>query len=224
MINLMHSIGMTDGMITSTFITIILLVLSFIAGRHLHTVPGKLQNVAELVVEKLYGFFSDLMGDRLVKKYMWLVGTLFIYILCCNYSGLLPGSGEIPGLSAPTSSINCCAAMAVTVFVMTQVAGIREAHGPRYYLHLFTPIAALAPLMLLEMLVRPVSLTFRLYGNIYGEETVTHTFFELVPFGVPVIMQCLSVLMGLIQALVFSLLTAIYITEACEFSEIGHEE
>lgn len=219
MISALHSIGMTDGMITSSVITIILCVLAIVAGRHLSIVPSGLQNVVEMAVEKLYGFFSDIMGARLARQYLPLVGTLFIYILLSNYSGLLPGAGEINGVAAPTSSINCTAAMAVTVFIMTQVAGIKEAHGPRYYLHLLKPVAFIAPLMAIEMIVRPLSLTLRLYGNVFGEETVTHTFFEMVPIGVPVIMQVLSILMGLIQALVFALLTAIYLTEACEEAE-----
>ena len=75
-------------------------------------------------------------------------------------------------------------------------------------------MAMLLPLMLLEDLVKPVSLTLRLYGNIFGEETVTSSFFNLVPIGLPVVMQMLSVLMGLVQALVFALLTGIYIKEA----------
>ncbi len=219
MIHYMQEIGMSNGMITSLFITIALIVLALVAGRNLQLVPSGLQNVVEMAIEKLFNFFEDLMGSKLARMYFPLVGTLFIYILICNYSGLLPGSGEIPGLQAPTSSINCTAAMAVTVFIMTQVAGIREARGPKYYTHLLKPMAFLAPLMAIEMLVRPVSLTLRLYGNIFGEETVTHTFFEMVPIGLPVVMQALSVLMGLIQALVFSLLTAIYITEACETEE-----
>ena len=220
MIDMLHSIGMTDGMITSSIITIILTILAIIAGRRLAIVPSGLQNAVELAIEKMYNFFSDIMGAKLARQYFPLVGTLFVYILICNYSGLLPGSGEIKGLAAPTSSINCTAAMAVTVFIMTQVAGIKAAGGPRYYKHLLKPMAFLAPLMAIEMLVRPLSLTLRLYGNIFGEETVTHTFFEMVPIGLPVAMQLLSVLMGLIQALVFSLLTAIYLTEACDTEEL----
>ncbi|MFR4019302.1 MAG: F0F1 ATP synthase subunit A, partial [Clostridia bacterium] len=86
--------------------------------------------------------------------------------------------------------------------------------GLRFYKHLLQPFAFLLPLMLLEDLVKPVSLTLRLYGNIFGEETVTSSFFNLVPIGLPVVMQMLSVLMGLVQALVFALLTGIYIKEA----------
>jgi F-type H+-transporting ATPase subunit a len=105
-------------------------------------------------------------------------------------------------------------ALAIIVFVSFNVIGVREHNGLSYYKHWLQPFAFLLPLMLIEDFVKPVSLTLRLYGNVFGEETVTHEFFNLVPVGLPVIMQFLSVLMGLIQALVFSLLAAIYIKEA----------
>ncbi|MBQ2064017.1 MAG: F0F1 ATP synthase subunit A, partial [Firmicutes bacterium] len=120
MISTLHGIGMTDGMITSSLITVFLSVLAIVAGRHLSVVPGKLQNVVEMAVEGLYNFFSDIMGRKLARMYLPLVGTLFIYILCCNYSGLMPGAGEINGIAAPTRSIHCTAAMAITVFLATQ--------------------------------------------------------------------------------------------------------
>ena len=214
MIEAMHSIGLTDGMITSLAITIILCGLSIFAGRRLQTVPSGFQNFAEWAVGSLYNFFEGIMGAKACRQYFPLIATLFIYFLFCNYAGLLPASGHIPGLAAPTGSINCPMAMAVIVFVTMFAAGIREHHGLGYFKHYFKPFAFLFPLMVLEDLVKPVSLTLRLYGNIFGEHTVTGSFFDLVPIGLPVIMQALSVLMGLIQALVFSLLAAIYIKEA----------
>lgn len=214
MIEALNSVGISNGMITSAVITIILCVLSLIAGRRMQTVPSGFQNFAEWAIESLHNFFGDIMGQKACKRYFPLVATLFIYILVCNYSGLLPGAGHIHGLAPPTGSINCTAAMAIIVFVAIQIIGIREHKGLRYFKHLLKPFAFLLPLMLLEDLVKPVSLTLRLYGNVYGEETVTSSFFELIPIGLPVVMQVLSVLMGLVQALVFALLTGIYIKEA----------
>lgn len=214
MIEALNSIGVSNGMITSAAITILLCVVSIIAGRRMQTVPSGLQNFAEWAVGSLYNFFEGVMGAHACKRYFPLVGTLFIYILISNYSGLLPAAGHLPGLAAPTSSINCTAAMAIIAFVSVQAIGIREHHGLRYFKHFLKPFAFLLPLMILEDLVKPVSLTLRLYGNIFGEETLTSAFFDMVPIGLPVLMQALSVLMGLIQALVFPLLTAIYIKEA----------
>lgn len=214
MIESLNSIGITDGMITSMGITILLCAISIYAGKRMETVPRGLQNFIEWAIGSLYNFFDGIMGSKACKQHFPLVATLFIYILFCNYSGLLPASGHIPGLTAPTGSINCTMSMAIIVFVMMLAVGIKEHKGIGYFKHYFKPFAFLFPLMLLEDLVKPVSLTLRLYGNVYGEHTVTQSFFELVPIGLPVIMQALGVLMGLIQALVFSLLAAIYIKEA----------
>ncbi len=210
----LESVGITGGMLTSAAITIAVCLVSFIAGRRLQVVPSGLQNFVEWAVGSLYNFFKGIMGEETCKRYFPLIGTLFIYILLCNYTGMLPGSGHIPWLEAPTGSINCTAAMAIIVFFTIHIEGIRSHHGGSYFKKLLKPFAFLLPLMILEELVKPISLTLRLYGNIFGEHTVTASFFDLVPIGLPAVMQALFVLMGLIQALVFSLLAAIYIKEA----------
>ena len=214
MMETLNSIGITSGMITSAVITLLLCGISIYAGKRIQTVPSGFQNFAEWAIESLYNFFEGIMGSRACRQHFPLIATLFIYILICNYSGLLPASGHIPGLAAPTGSINCTMAMAIIVFVTMFAVGIKEHHGLGYFKHYFKPFAFLFPLMILEDLVKPVSLTLRLYGNIFGEHTVTQSFFDLIPIGLPVVIQALSVLMGLIQALVFSLLASIYIKEA----------
>ena len=215
----LHSMGITDAMITSTIITVIICVLAIIAGSNIQKIPTGWRNAVEMAIEKLYNFFEDVMGPESCRKYFPIIGTLFIYILICNYSGLLPGAGEVTGFKSPTSSVNFPLAMALIVFCMMQVAGIRENHGLKYYKHWFKPVAFIFPLMIIEEVVRPISLTFRLYGNIYGDETIVEVFNGIFPVGLSVIMQFLAVLMGLIQALVFSLLSAMYITEAAEADE-----
>lgn len=219
MLNALYSIGMTDAMITSSVITIILCAIAIIASRRLEMIPTGLQNVIEMAVGKLNSFFKDIMGEYACKRYFPIVATLFIYILICNYSGLLPLAGEVKGFKPPTGDINFPLALALTLFVALQIIGMREQHGLRYYKHFLKPVAFIFPLMIIEELVRPVSLTFRLYGNISGEEAVVAAFNDIFPVGLAVIMQFLSVLMGLIQALVFSLLAAIYIAEAAEHEE-----
>lgn len=224
MIETLNSMGITNPMITSTVITLILCAVAIIGGRKLEMVPSsKLQILLEIGIEKLRDFFQDVMGEYAGRKYLPIVATLFIYILLSNYSGLLPMSGHAPGLAAPTSSINFPMGMAIVVFFAVQIIGVRETHGLKFFKHLLEPVAFLFPIMLLEEFVRPLSLTLRLYGNIFGEEAVAHSFFELVPLGVPVIMQALSVLMGAIQALVFSLLAGIYISEAAEHGAEEYE-
>lgn len=223
MIEMLNSMGISSAMITSTVITLILCGLAILASRHMDMIPTGIQNVMEVIVEKLSGFFEDLMGEYAGRKYFPLVATLFLYVLICNYTGLIPLSGELPGLKAPTSSINFPAGLAIIVFCCVQFIGIRETHGLKYYKHLLQPIALLFPLMLLEDIVKPISLTLRLYGNIFGEESVTSAFFGMIPLGLPVVMQIFSVLMGLIQAMVFSLLAGIYISEAAEHGAEEYE-
>lgn len=217
MIEKLYAIGMTDAMITSSVITIVICVVAIIISRKINIEkPEGAQNAVEMGLEKLYGFFEDLMGKEMCKKYFPLVGTLFIYVLACNYSGLLPMMGHAPGMQAPTSSLNFPAGLAITVIIAVQIIGIREHRGMGTYKRMVQPFVFILPLMLIDELAKPVSLTFRLYGNTFGDEMAVDVLRELIPFPIPAIMQFLIILLALIQAVVFSLLTAIYIGEATE--------
>ena len=217
MITKLHAIGMTDTMITSSIITILICAAAIIISRKLSVEkPEGIQNMVEMGLEKLQGFFEGLMGEEMCRKYFPLVGTLFIYILICNYSGLLPFAGQAPGFQAPTSDINFPAGLALMVIVLVQLIGIREHRGMGTYKRMIQPFVFIFPLMLMDELAKPISLTFRLYGNTFGDEQVVEVLRELCPFLLPVIMQLLVVILALIQAIVFALLTAIYIGEAVE--------
>lgn len=218
MIGYLNSVGITNTMITSMAITIFMLIASIVISKNIQKIPTGVHNAVGMGIEMLYGFFEGVMGKSMCKKYFPLVGTLFIYILVCNYSGLLPLSGKAPGFAAPTSDINFTGGMAILVFILVQVIGFRE-RGFLSLKRFAEPFIFMLPLTLIDEFVKPVSLTFRLYGNIHGGETVIESFFELIPIGVPCIFMFLEILMGLIQALVFSLLTAIYIGEATEGEE-----
>ncbi len=150
------------------------------------------------------------LWEKKAKQYFPILGTFFFLILLSNYSGLLPLSGHLPGLAAPTSTISVTAGFAIVVFFLTHFFGIKE-KGLPYFKHFLQPMAFLLPLMIVEELVRPLSLSLRLYGNTFGDEMITSQLFQMVPFGIPLLMQLLAVLMGLIQAFVFTLLTAVYI-------------
>ena len=137
-----------------------------------------------------------------------------MFILLSNYSGLFPlnyHDGELATLQAPTALFSVTFGFAILVFVITHVSGAIY-NGVGYLKHFISPIAIMLPFLIIEEIVKPITLSLRLYGNIFGEETVVHQLVLLCPWGVPAIMQILGVLFGLIQALVFSLLTAIYIS------------
>ena len=217
MISKLHAIGMTDAMITSSVITILICITVIIISRRISIEnPVGVQNMVEMGIEKLHNFFQELMGPEMCKKYFPLVATLFIYILICNYSGLLPFAGHAPGFQAPTSDINFPAGLALLVIVLVQIIGIKEHRGMGTYKRMIEPFVFILPLMLMDELAKPISLTFRLYGNTYGDELVVEVLRELCPLLLPVVMQLLVVLLALIQAIVFALLTAIYIGEAVE--------
>ncbi len=207
-------------MITSSVITIVICIVSILVSRDLKMMPSGVQNMIEMGIEKLHKFFSGVMGEDLCRKYFPLVGTLFIYILICNYSGLLPFAGHADGFQAPTSDINFPAGMAILVIILVQVIGFRELGVKKVYKRMISPFVFMLPLMIMDELAKPISLTFRLYGNTFGDEKVVEVLFGLCPAIIPAIMQMLVVLLALIQALVFSLLTAIYIGEACEDHEL----
>ena len=145
-------------------------------------------------------------------------GTLFLYIIISNYSGLLPLAGELPGFQPPTGTLSCTVGLALVTFLATQYGGFKY-HGVHYLGHFVKPVAPLLPLMLLEEVTHPLSLSLRLFGNIYGEETVLHQVSGLIPLGAPIVIMGLSLLFGFIQALVFTMLSAIYIDTA---TSAGH--
>jgi F-type H+-transporting ATPase subunit a len=200
------------------------LVLGAVVGtRALKAVPGPVQNVAEVVTEGFIGFLEQMIGPR-GRDYLPLIGSAGLFILVSN---LLP---NIPGFAAPTANWNTTVALALTVFVSYNYFGIRQ-HGLRSYLKHFTgPIPALAPLMfpieLIGHLARPVSLSIRLFGNIFGEESVIVILLSLAWLVMPYliwlgVMLPLSLFTAAVQTFVFVMLSTVYIAGAVEE---GHDE
>ena len=201
-------------MVTLLALSAVLVLISYLGTRHMEERPKGLQNLLEKAVEFMLDFYGDVMGEALARRFLPYLGTMFLLILFCNYSGLLPLAGKLPGLAAPTSMLSVTAAFAICTFFVVQYTGFHD-HGVKGYSHHFTrPLLILAPLFLLEEIIHPVSLALRLFGNIYGEETVTEQLAEVIPVIAPLAMNVLSLLMGAIQALVFTLLSGIYISMA----------
>jgi len=193
---------------------IIITLLSYFATRHMEKVPNsRLQNLMEFAVETILGFLSQVMSREDAKKYLPLLASFFILILASNYSGLLPGAGHTPGLQAPTSTLSVTAAFAIIVFFSTHYYGVKT-KGLKYFKHFVQPLPFLLPLNIIEEFVRPLSLSLRLYGIIFGEEMVIASLAALVPLFLPLPMMLLGILFGMIQAFVFTLLAALYIGSA----------
>ncbi len=173
------------------------------------------RNVLELMVEAISDLVEQTMGPR-GKEFMLIIGTLGLFILFNNLSGL------VPGFLPATDNVNTTFACSLTVFVMTHFYGIRE-HGLNYVKQFMGPIWWLAPIMipieLIGHLSRPLSLGLRLFGNIMGDHLVTGIFFMLIPLFVPLIGMLLGTFVSLVQAFVFMLLSMAYFSGA-----VAHEE
>lgn len=206
-------LDVTSAITTSWGIIAVLALLSFLASRKLKNVPGKFQCLIELALAKLLDLFSGILGPANARRCFSFLGTLFIFIIVSNYIGFLPGAGILQGLTAPTSSLSVTASLSLMAFLATNYYGVRE-HKIGYFKRFISPFALMLPLLLLDELIKPLSLSLRLYGNIFGEETVTHQVFQLMPLLAPVVIQVLSLLFCFLQAMVFTMLTAIYLSNA----------
>jgi F-type H+-transporting ATPase subunit a len=194
------------------FLVVALSALSFLSARRLSIYPGRAQNVMEVIIGGFDMLLNEIMGHN-GRKYFPLIATLGIFILTANLLGL------IPGFESPTSSINTNLAMAIVVFFSTHVVGVRT-HGLKYFKQFMGPVWWLTPLMIpieiISHLSRPLSLTFRLFGNIKGEDIVLLVVLFLVPALVPLPVFVLMIFTSMIQTLVFMLLAMMYISGAME--------
>lgn len=197
---------------------IILIGVALVLRRKISIVPSGLQNAMESVAS----FFMDLaknnIGDHWGRKFYPLLGTLGLYILICNLMGL------IPGFISPTANINTTASMAIPVFLIYQFYGIKI-HGIKYIKHFLGPVRSVyaLPLMILMFFVeliahfvRPVTLTVRLFGNMMAKHKLMIILGILAPAIVPVAILGLGLLLGILQAYVFVLLTSLYLAGAVE--------
>lgn len=200
-------------------ICLVLVVVSAVATRRLRERPSRLQNVLETGIEYLDGFFTGLLGKRAARKYFYFLGSLFIFIIFSNYSGLIPGVGLTPYFKAPTSSLSVTVGLGLLAFVFLQLASLRARGGRGYLKRFITPVAFMLPLLVLDEFIKPASLALRLFGNIFGEETVTEELYNLLPIGAPALMMALSLLFCAIQAVVFTMLVSIYLDEGIEIEE-----
>lgn len=204
-----------DFVITSWVIMFFLAFTAFLATKNMKRLPKGVQNVWEAIVEGLFDFIGGIMGEERARKYGPFLVTNFLFILCANYSGMIPGAAMIRGFTPPTNNISITAGLSILVFLSVFYFGI-QAKGIGFFKHFFQPMAFLFILNVIEELVRPISLSLRLYGNIFGEEKIIEELGLMVPFLVPLPMMLLGLLTGVIQAFVFTLLASTYIAGATE--------
>lgn len=211
-------LDVTGEVVTMWIIIALVAVLSLIVTHNLKERPGKFQNMIEFALEYLENFFSGIIGKKKTQQYFTFLGSLFIFIILANYSGIIPGVGLTDYVKAPTASLSVTAGLGLTTFLILQISGMRC--GVKHYFKRFVkPMFFMLPLLVLDEIIKPISLALRLYGNVFGEETVIEQLYELLPIGAPIIMIVLSLLFCALQAVVFTMLTSLYLDEVTEVEE-----
>lgn len=245
-------LAVTNSMLVMFIVAAGIIFFAQAATRKAKLIPSGLQNLVEWLVESLYDFFESIVGPKLVKRTFWFFATIFILILFANWFGLIPGLGTIgwnvdshghvhtPLMRGVNADLNMTLSMAAIFMVLWLYWCIREIGVKGFMGHLFNVsghgggffglflVVVFIFVGLIEVVsigVRPVALTFRLYGNIFaGEnmlETVMHQgglyfgWLAVLPF------YFLEILVGLVQALVFALLTSVFTALMCEHHDEG---
>lgn len=210
--------------LTTWFVIGVLVILSLLAGRNLQRIPSGLQNFMEYMLDFIRNLAKTQIGEKEYRPWVPFIGTLFLFIFVSNWSGaLIPWKliklpeGE---LAAPTSDINTTVALALLTSLAYIYAGFSR-KGLGYFGNYIHPTPIMVPFKILEDFTKPLSLSFRLFGNILADELVVAVLVLLVPLFVPLPAMVLGLFTSAIQALIFATLAASYIGEAVE--EHGHE-
>jgi F-type H+-transporting ATPase subunit a len=208
-----HFAHQANQVIHSWLVMVLMIVGSLLLVKGLKIIPTKGQNFVEVVLQSLEDFMVEITGPE-GRTFFPYIATIFLYILICNLLGL------IPGFISPTANINTTLSMALCTFVLTHAIGIKY-HGVKYVKHFMGPLLALAPLMIvievIGHLARVMSLSVRLFGNIFGKETLLAILFGLAGlYLAPLPILFLGILVSFIQAVVFMLLSIMYFAGAME--------
>jgi F-type H+-transporting ATPase subunit a len=241
----------TNSMVVTWIVAVGLIIFARVATRDMKRVPEGAQNLLEWLVGGLYGFLEGVIGPHLVKRTFWFFATIFIFILSANWFGLIPGVGTIgwghqtangfkiddPLFRGANADLNLTLAMALVFFACWIVWALQEVGPAGFLKELFAPkgdttglmkvvmvvvFFAVGCLEIVSILFRPVSLSFRLYGNVFAGENMLEAMSKLVPglgWLLPIPFYFLELLVGLVQALVFMLLTAVFTLLICQHEE-----
>ena len=206
-------------LITSWVVLSLIIGIALIANQNLKTIPENLQNLTEYVTEFIRDLAKTQIGEKDYIKWVPFLGTIFLFVFVSNWSGaLLPWRVlELPNgeLAAPTNDINTTVALALLTSLAYFYAGISK-KGFSYFKRYISPAAFLLPINILEDFTKPLSLSFRLFGNILADELVVGVLITLVPLVVPIPIMLLGLFTSAIQALVFATLAGAYIGESLE--------
>jgi F-type H+-transporting ATPase subunit a len=198
--------------------SIILILMALTVKGSLKLIPRGLQNFVETIVDAIYKLVDENIGHHFTKTFFPFICTIFLFILLCNFMGL------VPGFASATSNVNTNASMAIPVFLATHFYGIKV-HGGSYLNHFLGPIRSMAalPLMILMFFVevighiaRPITLTVRLFGNMTGKHIILLVLGVIAPIIAPAVILGLGVLVSVVQAFVFALLATLYLAGAVE--------
>jgi F-type H+-transporting ATPase subunit a len=208
-----HFAHQAAHVIHSWLVMAILVVGSLLLVKGIQMIPRRGQNVIEVVIQSLENFMVEITGPE-GKTFFPYIATIFFYILISNLIGL------VPGFLSPTANVNTTLSLALCTFVLTHAIGIKY-HGAKYIKHFLGPMLILAPLMfvieVIGHLARVMSLTMRLFGNIFGKEKLLGILFGLAGlYLAPLPVLFLGILVSFIQAVVFMLLSIMYFAGAME--------
>lgn len=205
--------------IVSWVVITLLLILSYLGAKNLNRIPENWQNFTEVTVEFTQDIARNQLGESYYRNWLPFVSTLFLFIFGCNWAGaiipwkliILP-EGE---LAAPTNDINTTAALALLTSLAYFYGGLRK-KGLGYFKRYLEPTPILLPINILEDFTKPLSLSFRLFGNVLADELTISVLVLLIPIFIPLPIMALGIFAGSVQALIFSTLAAAYIHEALE--------
>lgn len=208
----------TNGIFTAWVVIAILVLFAFFSTRSMRLIPSGAQNLWEMIVETWLGIAEQTMGRRRGRRFMPLVATAFLFILFSNWFGTLPigyfmirnpHGEEVPLFRSANSDLNVTASMAILMILIAEFFELRSLGLAGYLKGLFLP----NPMRWLEIFTRPLSLAFRLFGNIFAGEVLLATMLSIAPF-VLFIFIGLELFVGVIQALIFSMLSLVFLSIA----------
>ena len=231
------SFGATNSLVLSTLVFLLLAGTAFFGRKKYALIPGKIQNIAELLIEGILDVMDSVLGDRKKsEKYLPLVGTIFLFVLSSNWLGLFPGVGSLvvrgvetaPLFRAPAADLNFTLALAIVTVVAVNVLGAAAigagAHLGKFFNFKNPVMFFIGILEFVSEFARMVSFSFRLFGNVFAGEGLLTIVGFLVPYLVPLPFLFLEIFVGFIQALIFSMLTLVFVGIAiAEHGEEAHE-